>query len=108
MTRATFSPTTEPIDPPMNSKAKDPRQVAADGTPEMKASRRRVVLSVALSRSLYFLASVKPSGSCGVRSASSSWKVPGSSSRSKRRRTGSSSWWPQFGQTFQFFSRSAL
>ncbi len=47
MTRATFSPTTEPIDPPMNSKAKEPIETGwppMAPTPEMKASRRPVVL----------------------------------------------------------------
>ncbi len=43
----------------------------------------------------------------GVSSASSSSKVPGSSTSSKRRRAGRTSWWPQRGQTFQFFSHSA-
>jgi hypothetical protein len=47
MTRATFSPTTEPIDPPMNSKAKVPIETGWPvmvPVPEMKASRIPVAL----------------------------------------------------------------
>ena len=47
MTRATFSPTTEPIEPPMNSKAKQPTETwwpPMAPTPETKASRIPVAL----------------------------------------------------------------
>ena len=109
-TRATFSPTTEPIEPPMNSNAKQPMETGRPSmvpTPEMNASRRPLVLYVARSRSRYFLESEKPSGSWGVSSASSSWKLPLSSTSSNRRRIGSASCWLQLGQTFQFFSHAA-
>jgi hypothetical protein len=94
----------------MNSNAKDPSDTGwppMAPTPEMNASRRPDALKVDLSRSRYFFESEKPSGSCGVSSASSSWNDPGSRTRSKRRRTGSASWLPHAGQTFQFRSYSA-
>jgi hypothetical protein len=109
-TRATFSPTTEPIEPPMNSKAKLPIETALPSiapTPETNASARPVFLAVLFSRSRYLLESTKPSGSWGTRSASSSSKLPGSSTISRRRRTGRASWWPHSGHTFQWRSHSS-
>ena len=106
MTRVTFSPTTEPIEPPMNSKAKEPTET---GWPAMPAHAgdegvAQAGCVVGARRSRYFLASVKPSGSAGVSSASSSSKVSGSTTRGAGRPAGS--WWPQPGQTFQFLSHS--
>src|SRR5512133_3950285 len=94
----------------MNSKAKQPTDTGwppIAPTPETNASRRPDALYVERSRSRYVLESTKPSGSCGVSSASSSWNEPASRRSSKRRRSGSASWLPHPGQTFQFASYSA-
>ena len=108
-TRVHFSPTTEPMEPPMNSKTKQPSDTCLPlmrPTPEMKASFSPSALRVDFSRSLYFLESVKPSGSCGSSSLSNSSKLSGSSRWAMRARAGQGRWCSQWGQTLRFFSSS--
>ena len=99
----------EPIDPPMNSKLKQPTDTGCPlmrPSPPMKASFSSRFLRVLLRRSRYFLESLNWSGSSLCNSVSSSWKTPSSRRACSRARAGQAMWKPQSGQTFQFRSSS--
>ena len=100
--RVTFSPTTAPIEPPMNPKsmthsATSVRPMSA--VPHTAASRIPVAVCAAVNRSGYAFWSTKPSASTDCRPASRSSQVPWSASCSIRVDAGSRKWWPQTGQT---------
>ena len=85
--RVTFSPTTAPIEPPMNPKSMThsaavvPPSVAV---PQTAASRMPVAVWAATSRSGYGFWSTNPSTSTDWSPASRSAQVPGSTSSSRR------------------------
>ena len=109
--RVTFSPTTEPIEPPMKPKWKAPIETSRPESrprPLTNASVSPAPLAVARMRSRYFFESVNWSGSVDSRPRSCSTKLPGSSTRSSLRRTGSSKCSPHFGHTSKFRSTSCL
>jgi len=69
-TRAIFSPTTDPMEPPINSKTKKPVSTAMFSmrpATEIRASTSPDALRVDFKRSLYFLESRKPGGRCSRR-----------------------------------------
>ena len=85
--RVTFSPTAEPIEPPMKAKSNVPictGRPESLARPSMKAELRPVLLIEPASRAEYALLSKKLSGSSEVTSWSSSSNVP-SSTRKRRR-----------------------
>ncbi len=93
--RANFSPTTEPIEPPMKPKsivARTTGRPAIDAVPMTIASPRPVSSSAAARRSMYVLRSTKASGSAERRSASCSTNVPSSTSCSIRSRAPTGKW----------------
>jgi hypothetical protein len=87
--RASFSPTTLPIEPPMNEKS---MTASSHAWPEIEAgpitiaSPRPVESSASTSRSGYARTSKKTSGSSERRSAASSLKLPSSASCAMRSR----------------------
>ena len=109
--RATFSPTTAPIEPPMNPKS---MTTIATGVPSIRpvpqtaASRRPVASCAAATRSGYAFWSTKPSGSSDTSPASRSAQVPSSRSCARRTVAGSRKWWPHDGQTCIAFSSCLL
>ena len=85
--RVTFSPTTAPIDPPMNPKSMAriaTRAPSMRPSPQIAASRRPVASCAAATRSGYGFWSTNPSGSRLTSPASRSSNVPSSSSCSRR------------------------
>ncbi len=104
--RVTFSPTTAPIDPPMNPKSMThsatgvPPRVAV---PQTAASRIPVAVWAAASRSGYDFWSTNPSRSTDWRPESRSVHEPGSVSCSSRADAARRKWWPHVMHT-----RSAL
>src|SRR3989442_6831616 len=103
--RVTFSPTTPPIEPPMNSKSITARTTgmpASAASPVMTASRRPVFACAAAIRSGYGLLSTKPSGSVEERSASVSLNERGSARSSTRSFAPSLKWCPHFVHTLRF------
>ena len=109
--RVTFSPTTDPIEPPMNVKSRAQiatRRPARAPKPQIAASRRPVAVWAATRRSRYGLLSTKPSGSRDTRPASRSRKVPGSRSWARRAGAEMRKWWPHDGQTRSALSRCLL
>src|SRR5579884_226311 len=107
--RVNFSPTTEPIEPPMkaNSNAQ-----ATSGRPlscpcmATSASFSPVSRCAAARRSLYFFESRNLSASTGSSSANSSSLVSGSNSAASRRRAPIGRWKPHFGHTSRLRSSS--
>ena len=107
--RVTFSPTTAPIDPPINLNSIE-QQIT--GRPSSFPSAVSIAsltpsfLRASWMRCLYGLVSVKPSGSVETSSASCSSQSPSSSSNSSRRFARIRKWKLHFGQTSQLASRS--
>ncbi len=109
--RATFSPTTAPIEPPMNPKSMTQMEIRRPSirpVPQTAASRRPVATWAAVIRSGYGFWSTKPSASTEIRPASRSSKVPASRSSSRRAGADNRKWCPQVGQTRRFFSSCLL
>ena len=108
--RANFSPTTLPIEPPMNAKSmtassQRTRSIAAE--PITMASPWPVSCSASTSRSVYGRMSKKVSGSSERRSAASSLNVPSSASCAMRSFARTRKWWLQCGQTQRFSASSS-
>ena len=97
--RVSFSPTTLPIEPPMNSKS---ITASATGIPAICASPVRTAslwplfACAAAMRSGYGLLSTNPSGSLDTMSASVSLNDFASAKRSMRSSAPSLKWWPHF------------
>ena len=72
------------------------------------ASDSPVSFSASSSRSGYLRESRNLSASTGVTSTPISYLPSGSRKRSSRSRAEMRLWWPHFGQTFAFFSRSVV
>ena len=109
--RATFSPTTDPIEPPMKKKSMTTRETSMppmEAVPRTAASRSPVIFRAAAARSGYGLESVKTIGSRETRLASSSLKEPSSTSWVIRSRAGTRKWCPHDVQTRWPFSRLFL
>ena len=103
------SPTTEPIDPPMNAKSN--AQATSGRCPSVpsiaiSASRSPLDFCAALIRSEYFFWSLNLSTSVGPSAAPSSRVESGSNSASSRTRARIGMWCPHFGQTSRFSSSS--
>ena len=109
--RVSFSPTTLPIEPPMNSKSITARTI---GIPEIVASPVRtaslcpLLACAAAMRSGYGLLSTKPSGSDETMSASVSLNDRGSARSSMRPAASSLKWWPHFWHTLLLRSSCLL
>jgi hypothetical protein len=107
----TFSPTTEPIEPPMKAKSMTQMTIFVPlivPVPHTAASRMPVASLAASSRSGYVFWSTKPSVSTDSSPASCSTKLSRSSSSARRASTRSRKWWPQRWQTRWFFSSVLL
>ena len=108
--RANFSPTTLPIEPPMNEKSITASRQGIDSIvapPVISASPSPVDTSASASRSVYGFRSKNCSGSADRRSASASTKLPGSDSCSMRSGARTGKWWPHCGQTRRWAASSA-
>src|SRR5690606_20138855 len=108
--RASFSPTTEPMLPPMNSKSITARWTSRPSSrpaPVMMASPRPRFASAASSRAGYGLRSVNPRGSALLSSASCSASSPPSSRIRMYCSAGILKWKAQEGQTFRFCASRA-
>ena len=100
--RANRSPTTLPIEPPMNAKSIAATRQGCPSTaarPVRIASPSPVPSSASASRSTYGRRSKNSSGSADRRSPSSSSNVPGSASCAIRSRARTGKWCPHCGQT---------
>ncbi len=109
--RATFSPTTDPMEPPMNPKSRAQIATRVPWTapvPQTAASFSPVALCASVTRSGYALRSTKPSGSTETRPGSRSTKLPSSRSCASRVRAEMRKWWPHEVQTRRFLSRCLL
>ena len=103
------SPTTEPIEPPMNANSKaDATRSWPFSLPSIatSASRSPVDFCAALMRSEYFFWSLNRSTSTGPSSAPISWPMPSSSRLASRTRARIAMWKPHFGQTSRCSSSS--
>ena len=108
--RENFSPTTLPIEPPMNAKsmtASSQPRPSIVAWPITIASASPVDISASASRSVYGRRSKKPSGSSECRSVASSVKEPGSTSEAMRARARIGKWWPHCAQTQRLRSSSS-
>ncbi len=100
--RANFSPTTLPIEPPMNEKsitASRQARPSIAAAPVIIASPSPVDTSASASRSTYGLRSKNSRGSAERRPVSSSAKLSGSTSCAIRSRLRTGKWCPHWGQT---------
>jgi hypothetical protein len=107
--RAKRSPTTEPIDPPMNSNSKQATTTAMvriDPVITTSASVSDDSVAASASRSGYLRLSLNLSGSSGRTSCPNSTRFSRSSSRSSRARALRRMWCSHLGQTLRLFSRS--
>jgi len=103
--RVIFSPTTLPIEPPMNSKSMTTSSTGFPpivALPAMAASFSPLFSCAAAMRSGYGLLSTNPSGSPEARSLSCSANDPLSTSISMRSRAPIRKWCSHFEQTFMF------
>ncbi len=109
--RVTFSPTAEPIEPPMKSMSIAPAKTRWSPTLPRAltiASGKPETSRACVSRSVYGLLSTNSSGSIEITSASSSSYFPSSKSIAKRSRAPMRKWWPQCRHTCSASSRSRL
>ncbi len=109
--RATFSPTTAPIEPPMNPKSMTRiaiRWPSIRPKPQTAASRRPVASCAAATRSGYAFWSTNPSGSSDTRPASRSSNESSSSSWVSRTGAARRKWCPHDGHTLIAFSSCLL
>ena len=109
--RVTFSPTTAPIEPPMNPKSITQMAIRVPPiapVPHTAASRIPVAAWAAASRSGYGFWSTKPRVSTDWSPGSRSAHVPGSRSWSRRAAADSRKWCPQFGHTRMALSSCLL
>src|ERR1019366_5398463 len=107
--RASFSPTTTPMLPPMNSKSITPIATGRFSIlpiPTTTASLRPLLARACSIRAGYGLESTKPSGSPIAISAISSRHVPRSTPIESRCATVTRKWYPHLGHTFRLRSTS--
>jgi len=109
--RANFSPTTEPIEPPMkeNSKATE-TSGRSSRRPDIaiSASFSPVFFCAAATRSLYFFWSLNFSASTASIFGHNSVVLPSSKKAARRARAEMAWWCPHFGHTISDFSSSGL
>ncbi len=107
--RAKRSPTTEPIEPPMNAKSKAAATIGRCSrlpSSTISASRSPVAFWLDLIRSTYFFWSLNFRTSVGPSSAPISVPVPGSRNDASRTRARTGMWKLHFGQTSRLSSSS--